>query len=546
LHDPGLIFTLTGALAAALVLGWITQRLGWSTLVGYLLAGVVVGPHTPGFVADIELASRLAEIGVILLLFSVGMHFDVRDLVRVRRVAVPGAIAQSLVAAVAGWAMARAFGWSDTAGVVFGMSLAVASTAVLTRMLIDYNRLSTHGGHVAVGWLIVEDLFTVVALVALPALASPGDGGGLGFALLVAVGKAGAFALLLWALGSRIVTRVIERVARTRSEELFTLAVFVIALGIASLAAGVFQLSVALGAFFAGVVVARSRLGAQAGAYMTPFRDVFSALFFVSIGMLFDPLFVVQQPLKVFAATAIVLVAKPVVAWVIVRALRERPGTAETVSVALAQVGEFSFLLGALGVSLGILPQQGLDTMIAAALVSIAVNPLLFRWLVGREQRAKEAGFEFDSAIDTSVAMPETLSGHVIVAGEDPARRPLLARLRAEGIACVTIEHELDAIDALAQQGTGVFGDASRPDVLRAAGIDRAHALVILGATLPSRMAVALAARGVNPDIAIVVGYADAGERAWLLEFGVSVPCDTATPVVETLAAAVEGALASR
>ena len=529
MHDLDLIYTLAGALAVALLFGWLTQRIGLSTLVGYLIAGIVVGPHTPGFVADGQVASRLAEIGVILLLFSVGMHFDLTDLLRVRRVAIPGAIAQSVVAGVAGWAMARAFGWSGIAGAVFGMSLAVASTAVLTRMLVDHGRLATRGGHVAVGWLIVEDLFTVLALVALPVFATTGGGEAAGGAMATAAVKVVAFAILLWALGHRLVSRVIERVARTRSEELFTLAVFVIALGIAALAAGVFNVSVALGAFFAGLVVARTRLGPQAAAYMAPFRDVFSALFFVSVGMLFDPRFLIEHPLKVLAATAIVMIAKPVAALIIVRLLRDPPGTGQTVAVGLAQIGEFSFLLGTMGVGLGVLPQEGLDTLVATAIISIAINPLLFRWLVRRE--ASRPASDAAPQPVTSLA-----TGHVVVCGEGPVRSALLRRLRERAHAVVAIDADLDVVDALVGEGIpAVFGDASRADVLRAAGIERAGAIVVVGPALPAKLAICLAARNVAPRIGIVVAIADAGERAWLQEFGATAPCDTTAPAVAAL-----------
>ena len=543
MHDISLIVTLTAALAFALLFGWITQRLGLSTLVGYLLAGIVVGPHTPGFVADGTLATRLAEIGVILLLFSVGMHFDLKDLLRVRRVAIPGAIAQSAVAGIAGWAVARVFGWSDAAGAVFGMSLAVASTAVLTRMLIDNKRLSTRGGHVAVGWLIVEDVFTVLALVALPALASSEDGGSVAIALVIALGKAAAFAVLLWALGNRLVNRIMERVARTRSEELFTLAVFVIALGIAALAAGVFQVSVALGAFFAGLVVGRSRLGPQAGAYMAPFRDVFAALFFVSVGMLFDPMFLIREPWKVVAASAIVLIAKPLAALVIVRLLGDKPGTGATVAVGLAQIGEFSFLLGTLGVAYGVLPQAGLDTLVAAAIVSIALNPVLFRTLVRREANhaavAASSGF---APLEAVTQTPQELSGHVILAGDGPLHRALMRRMHEAGDALVVVEPDLDAIEDLSSRGIpAVFGDAARGDVLRAAGIEQARALVVATPALPRKMAVCLAARNANPEIPLVVAVGDAGERAWLEEFGADALCDITRPGVDALLRSLQG-----
>ncbi|MEO8756032.1 MAG: cation:proton antiporter [Casimicrobiaceae bacterium] len=388
MHDLPLLSTLAGSLAAALVFGWITQRLGLSTLVGYMLAGILVGPFTPGFVANADLASQMAEIGVILLMFGVGMHFHPQELLRVWRIAVPGAIAQSVVATAAGWACARWFGWSNAAGFVFGMALAVASTVVLMRMLVEQGRLSTRAGHVAVGWLIVEDLFTVIALVVLPVLATDvTDVASFAMPLGVALGKTAVFALLLWFVGSPVVSKLLERMMKTRSDELFTLTVFVVALGVAVIAAQVFHVSVALGAFFAGLVVGQSRFGKEATGFMTPFRDVFSALFFVSVGMLFNPGFVLAHPLMVLAALVIVLIVKPLAALAIVVLIRDGRGTAVTVGVGLAQIGEFSFILATLGKSLGILPAEGLDALIVAAIVSIALNPLLFRALRKREAR---------------------------------------------------------------------------------------------------------------------------------------------------------------
>jgi CPA2 family monovalent cation:H+ antiporter-2 len=387
MHDLPLISTLAGGLAAALLLGWLTQRLGLSTLVGYMIAGILVGPHTPGFVADANLAMQMAEVGVILLMFGVGMHFHPQELLRVWRIAVPGAIAQSAVAIIAGWACARGFGWSNAAGFVFGMALAVASTVVLMRMLVEQDRLGTRAGHVAVGWLIVEDLFTVVALVVLPVLASGGGNlASFGLPLAMALGKAGLFALLVWFIGIRVVSRVLALIEKTGSKELFTLAIFVFALGIAMIAASVFEVSVALGAFIAGLVVGQSRFGSRATADMTPFRDVFSALFFVSVGMLFNPGFVLEHPVMVLAALAIVLIVKPLVALVIVKVIGDARGTASTVAVGLAQIGEFSFILATLGKSLSILPAEGFDALVVAAILSIAANPILFRMLRRHEQ----------------------------------------------------------------------------------------------------------------------------------------------------------------
>jgi len=392
MHDLPIISLLATGLAFALVFGWFTQRLGLSTLVGYMLAGIAVGPYTPGFVGDRGIASQFAEVGVILLMFGVGIHFHPQELLRVRRVAIPGAVAQSAVATLAGWAAARAFGWSDAAGLVFGMALAVASTVVLIRMLTEQERLQAHDGHVAVGWLIVEDLFTVLALVILPAVAGGvAAGGSLAQELGVALGKAAVFAALVWFVGTRLVSKVLERMVQPHSDELSTVAVLVIALGVAMIAAQVFHLSVALGAFFAGLVVGQSRFGRQAAIYMTPFRDVFAAMFFVSVGMLFNPSFVLDHPLMVLAALAIVLVVKPLVAVAIVMLLRETRQTAATVGVGLAQIGEFSFILGALGLQQGTLPQDGLDALVAAAIVSIALNPLLFRAMRRFERAAVKA-----------------------------------------------------------------------------------------------------------------------------------------------------------
>ena len=419
MHDLTIITTLAGALAVALVFGWITQRLGLSTLVGYMLAGIVVGPYTPGFVADANLASQMAEIGVILLMFGVGLHFHPQELLRVWRIAVPGAVAQSLIAAAAGWAAARAFGWSHGAGIVFGMSLAVASTVVLMRMLIEQDRLSARDGHVAVGWLIVEDLFTVIALVVLPALALQQTGPtAMAGALGIAIGKAAIFAVLIWMLGTRLVAPVMERIAHTRSTELFTLTVFVVALGVALLATKVFHVSVALGAFFGGLVVGQSRFGSQAAADIMPFRDVFSALFFVSVGMLFNPRLVLSEPEMILTALAIVLIVKPLVALAIVTLMRDTPRTAITVAVGLAQIGEFSFILAALGKSLGILPPEGLDVLVIAAIVSIALNPLLFRAQEAFESRFMPApGVKETQQVAVVPEAPQQDTSPVLITG---------------------------------------------------------------------------------------------------------------------------------
>ena len=545
MHDLSIIITLAGGLAVALVFGWVTQRLGLSTLVGYMLAGIVVGPYTPGFVADAALASQMAEIGVILLMFGVGLHFHPQELIRVWRIAVPGAVAQSAVAAVAGWGVARAFGWSHAAGMVFGMALAVASTVVLMRMLVAQDRLSTRDGHVAVGWLIVEDLFTVVALVMLPALAAErSDAAGVAGALGLALGKAAVFAALVWAVGSRLVAPAMERIARTRSTELFTLTVFVVALGVALLAAEVFAVSVALGAFFAGLVVGQSRFGPQAAADMVPFRDVFSALFFVSVGMLFNPGIVTSQPLLLAAALVIVLVVKPAVALAIVKLLRDTRRTALTVAVGLAQIGEFSFILGVLGQQLGILPPAGMDILVAVAIVSIAVNPLLFRAAAAHEARRAADGADAPAEAGRVPGTGPDIGPAVALTGLGELGRRVVQRCADAGVPISVIDADPDALAALRGRGLAVVrGDPAEPEVLRAAGIADAKMIVVTNPGLADKMRICIAARQVNPRIAIVATSGSGAERAWLHEFGAAFVCDAIDEMTESLVRTVRGGL---
>jgi len=541
MHDLSVIVTLAGGLAVALAFGWVTQRLGLSTLVGYMLAGIAVGPHTPGFVADAALASQMAEIGVILLMFGVGMHFHPQELLRVWRIALPGAVAQSAVAAAAGWALARAFGWSNAAGLVFGMALAVASTVVLMRMLVEQGRLGGHDGHVAVGWLIVEDLFTVAALVVLPALAlEMASAKNTVQALGIALGKVTVFALLVWALGTRIVAAGMERVAKTRSTELFTLSVFVVALGIALLAAVVFNVSVALGAFFGGLVVGQSRFSPQAAADIAPFRDVFSALFFVSVGMLFNPLFVLEHPLLFLGALAIVLIAKPLTAVAIVLLLRDPPRTALTVAVGLAQIGEFSFILAALGTQRSLLPQAGFDALVAAAIASIALNPLLFRAQRAWEKRRRQ------QALEVTAAAPATpvAGAPVVFSGLAAVGRRLIERCAGEGVPLTVVTSELEALQELRERGVGaVYGDPAKPEVLRAAGLAEAKMVVVTNPSLMEKMRVCAVARAINPRIAIVATAAGDAERAWLQEFGATFTCDPLDEASDALLRAIHAGL---
>ena len=390
-HDVTLIATIAVGLAFAFIAGYVAVRLRLPPLVGYLLAGIVVGPFTPGFVADAHLAPQLAEIGVILLMFGVGMHFSIRDLWAARRVAVPGAIAQIAVATALGAGVASWWGWPLGAGLVFGLALSVASTVVLLRALEARGLVDSDDGRIAVGWLIVEDLVMVLTLVLLPALAGPlgGDAaghapdGGMGGAVAWTLVKVAAFVALMLVVGTRVFPWVLAQVERTSSRELFTLAVIALSVGVAFASAKLFGVSFALGAFFAGVVVNGSDFNHRAADELRPLQDVFAALFFVAVGMLFHPAVLVRQPLAVIAVVGIVMLGKSLAALAIVLLLRRPLSTALTVSAALAQIGEFSFILAALGVALHLLPPEGESLVVAGALLSITLNPLVFR-LVSR------------------------------------------------------------------------------------------------------------------------------------------------------------------
>ena len=388
-HEPTLIATIAISLAFAFVGGFIAVRLHLPALVGYLLAGIAVGPFTPGFVADVTLAPQLAEIGVILLMFGVGMHFSVRDLWAVRAIALPGALAQIVVATALGISMALVWGWPFGAGLVFGLALSVASTVVLLRALEARGSISSDEGRIAIGWLVVEDLVTVLILVLLPALAGPlggqaagaGQGGAPGelwLALGLTLGKVAVFVVLMLVVGTRLFPWLLKRVERTGSRELFTLAVIALALGVAFGSAELFGVSLALGAFFAGVVINESDLSHRAAADLQPLQDAFSVLFFVAVGMLFDPAILVRQPLQVVMVVLIIMLGKTLAALGIVLALRYPIGTAMTIAAALAQIGEFSFILAGLGMALGLLPSEGQHLILAGALISITLNPLVF------------------------------------------------------------------------------------------------------------------------------------------------------------------------
>jgi CPA2 family monovalent cation:H+ antiporter-2 len=516
MHDVPLILTLTGGLSAALVLGYVTQRLGLSPIVGYLLAGTLVGPHTPGFVADTTIAEQLAEIGVILLMFGVGLQFHIEELLAVRRVAVPGAIAQSAVATALGALIARGFGWDWSAGIVFGMALAVASTVVLVRILADNRDLHTPTGHIAVGWLVVEDLFTVVAIVLLPALFSgPNSGSNLALALVITALKIAGLVVFAVVVGNRLIPRILDHVAASRSRELFTLTVLVLALGIAVGAAMVFGVSMALGAFLAGMVVGRSEYSLRAASEALPMRDAFAVLFFVSVGMLLDPGSLFRTPGIIAATLAVVILGKPLVALLIVRLMRYPFKVALSVAIALAQIGEFSFILSSIGRDLGILTTAATNTLVAVSIVSIVINPLLYRSIPRVERWASKRPRLWKlvnpspiiGTLDTAVvqATPTAPEHRAVVVGYGPTGRTVTRLLRENEIEPTVIELNMETVRQLRQEGVGaIYGDVTQRETLIGAGVSSAGHLILASAGMGNSAEVIRMARDLNPTIRVV------------------------------------------
>lgn len=532
MHDLSLLTTIATAFGAAWVFGLITQKLGLSPIVGYLLAGIAIGPQTPGFVGDAEAAVQLSEIGVILLMFGVGLHFRLRDLLAVRRIAVPGAVAQSAMATIFTAVAFLLFDWTLKAGLVLGMAMAVASTVVLLRVLSDRRMVNTIHGHVAVGWLIVEDIFTVVLLVLLPIIAQAKgvlpDAAPLDAAMSIgwAVVKLGALVAIVLLAGSRLVPWILLQVARLRSRELFTLTVLVLSIGVAVGSEALFGASMALGAFLAGMVVGQSPTSHQAAADALPLRDAFAVLFFVSVGMLLEPSFILREPWLVAVAVGVVLVVKPITALAIVLWRGHSLRTALTVAVGLAQIGEFSFIIGQVGVETGLLPTAGRDVLVVTAIITIALNPIAFgtidgieRWIMSRPRLHRFLGQRIDQKMEainerTAAALRSRERPRAIIVGYGPVGRLVDALLRDSGMETVIIDTNADTIRSLAQHGRpAIFGDASRLGILEQAGVTDAAQLVV---TLPhsaDRIPVVMAAKELNPSIEVTVRARYLGER---------------------------------
>ncbi len=518
-HHTPLIAAIATGFVLAFIFGALANRLRLSPLVGYLLAGVMVGPFTPGFVADKDLSHELSEIGVILLMFGVGLHFSLKDLMSVKNIAIPGALVQILAATLLGMGMTWWLGWHWGAGLIFGLALSVASTVVLLRALEERQLIDSRRGKIAVGWLIVEDLVMVLALVLIPALAgllsaepSPGSGEqDILWPLLLTLGKVAAFIALMITLGGRLIPWLLERSAGSGSRELFTLAVLAIAMGVSYGSAMLFGVSFALGAFFAGMILNSSQYNHQAADDSRPLRDAFAVLFFVAVGMLFNPSILLDEPLLVLATVLIIVLGKGLAALLIVLAFRKPLSTALTIAVSLAQIGEFSFILASLGVSLELMPEVGRDLILAGAIIAILLNPMLFSlldrlqpWLAAREQRQPETSPAPASEPSDDV-LPLSESAHTILIGHGRVGSRISQRLQAEHMPLVIIEVLHSLVEDLRESGLSVVhGNAASSQTLAQANIASARCLIVAIANSLEAGQIISHARAANPSLQIL------------------------------------------
>ncbi|MGK3125083.1 YbaL family putative K(+) efflux transporter [Candidatus Pantoea formicae] len=526
-HTTPLITTIVGGLVLAFLLGMLANRLRISPLVGYLLAGVLAGPFTPGFVADTNLAPELAELGVILLMFGVGLHFSLKDLMSVKSIAIPGAVAQIAVATLLGMGLSWTMGWSWMTGLVFGLCLSTASTVVLLRALEERQLIDSQRGQIAIGWLIVEDLVMVLTLVLLPAIAGMLEEGNasptlLLWDLMLTIGKVVAFMVLMMVVGRRVVPWILAKSAATGSRELFTLSVLALALGIAFGAVEFFDVSFALGAFFAGMVLNESELSHRAAHDTLPLRDAFAVLFFVSVGMLFDPMILVEQPLAVLGALAIIVLGKSIAAWLLVTLLGHSRRTAMTISVSLAQIGEFAFILAGLGISLGMLSDEGRNLVLAAAILSIMLNPILFTLLeryLEKTETIEEQTLE--EAIEEEKQIPVDICNHAVIVGYGRVGSLLGQKLMEADVPLVVVENSRPRVEALREQGIkAVLGNAARTDTMDLARLDCARWLLL---TIPNGYEageIVTFAREKRPDIEIIARAHYDDEVSYIMERG--------------------------
>ncbi len=507
MHEVPLLINIAIALVVAFIGGLIARRLGLPTLIGYMVSGIVIGPFTPGFVGDTDMISQLAELGVIFLMFGVGLHFSLRDLWKVRAAAIPGALGQMMFATLLGYGFSQVMGWTPAAGIVLGLSISIASTVVLLRGLMDNGLLNTPHGQAAVGWLILEDLATVLILVLMPTLADTAEGfdwTGLSLTLL----KAAGFVALVFFVGNRVIPEVLRRIAHTRSRELFILAVLTIALGIALGAAEIFGVSLALGAFVAGVVVSESPLSHQVGADILPFREAFAVLFFVSIGMLVNPMYLLNNLGSVLALTGLIVIGKPLATLAMGFVFPWPARTTLVVAAGLSQIGEFSFILGQAGIATGLINADQYSLILAGALLSITLNPPIIRLIRPLEkwlQRFPAVWKVFDRHGPTPTPPAETLANHVVIIGYGRVGHHIADVLDVVNIPYLVVEENAERVEGLGQRGIPtLYGDAANSEVIDHAGLSRARALVV---TVPEEAAselIVAAARDTAPTLPII------------------------------------------
>ncbi len=539
-HDLPLLSTIAVGMSLAFVLGLTAVKLRVPPIVGYLLAGVIMGPFTPGYVADLHLAEQLSEIGIVLLMFGVGLHFSLKDLMEVRRIALPGAVVQIGVAMAMGAGLTHFWGWSLASGLMFGLALSVASTVVLLRSLEEHNLIQTNDGRIAIGWLIVEDLVMVLALVLIPALAvtygAPAEGAEavvhapLWQTMGIAIGKVIVFVLVMLVIGKRVLPWLLTTVARTRSRELFTLAVFGMALGVAFGASKMFGVSFALGAFFAGMMIRESDLNHEVADRALPFQDAFAVLFFVAVGMLFNPSILWEQPLNVALVVAIIMIGKSLAAFLIVLLFGYPLKTGLLVSAGLAQIGEFSFILVTLGMSYGLLPEAGRDLILAGAMISIALNPLTFYFsrhiyeYVGRQPKLSGIFNMRDNNLACLRADEKlVLRDLVILVGYGRVGRHICENIQDAHIDLVVVDQNRERVEALRENGFhAIAGDASYPDVLREAAIEKAKAVVITVPDPFETRRILETAREIKPDIKVLVRAHNDEELSYFMEQNVN------------------------
>ncbi len=523
MHSAPLLITITLALVAAFFGGVIARRIGLPTIVGYLLAGIVIGPFTPGFVGDTATIQQLAELGVIFLMFGVGLHFSFNDLWRVRDIAIPGALLQTILASLLGFGLSQWWGWTPVAGIVLGLSISVASTVVLLRGLMDNSLLNTSHGQAAVGWLVMEDILSVLILVLMPTLATGGgafDWQGLAFTLL----KAAAFVVIMILVGMRLIPWILERIAHTRSRELFILAILAITLGTALGAAELFGVSLALGAFVAGAIISQSHLSHQVGADIFTFREAFSVLFFVSVGMLVNPVFLWQNLGQVVSLTSLVVVGKAIIV-ILMGLLFPRPAkTFLVIAVGLSQIGEFSFILGQAGLSLHFLNSDQYSLILAAALISITLNPFMYKIMPALENTLRRLP-GFWRKLEANIPLPEIkqdqLVDHVVIIGYGRVGKQLVDVLENLSIPLLVIEADAERTDMLNQkQIPTLYGDAGNSEVINYAHLDRAKVLVTTVPDETTAILIVTAAKNLNPDLPVIARAATVEGVRYLAQLG--------------------------